>query len=162
MRGTGSLSSCLSVHAKQCPCSTGSQTIEHLLQTCPLFELLRKGMWPNHTPLTSKLFGSLEDLQHSVTCIEKTGISMSCLKRRRSFPVHVYFLEFMNAACLLSEAYVHQKYSHLSNTCIHRGMCVQVHLHVCTLTHTFILKHMCCQWHQLKDGSQVQINSNWF
>ena len=29
-------------HTKQCPCGTGSQTTEHLLQSCSLCELLRK------------------------------------------------------------------------------------------------------------------------
>ena len=32
-------------HAEQWPCGTVSQTTEHLLQFCPLDELLSKGMW---------------------------------------------------------------------------------------------------------------------
>ena len=38
-------------HAEQCPCGTGSQTTEHLLQSCPLYEPLREGIWPDHTPV---------------------------------------------------------------------------------------------------------------
>ena len=31
-------------HIEQCPCGTGSQTTEHLLQSCPIYEPLRKGI----------------------------------------------------------------------------------------------------------------------
>ena len=46
-------------HAEQCPCSTGSQITEHLLQSCPLYRLLRKEIWPGHTPVAHKLYSSL-------------------------------------------------------------------------------------------------------
>ena len=42
-------------HTEQCPCGTGSQTIEHLLQSCPIYEPLRKEIWPDHTPVARKL-----------------------------------------------------------------------------------------------------------
>ena len=35
-----------------------NQTTEHLLQSCPLYELLRKGIWPDHTPVALKLCDS--------------------------------------------------------------------------------------------------------
>ena len=38
-------------HTEQCPCGTGSETSEHLLRSCPLYEPLRKGIWPDHTPV---------------------------------------------------------------------------------------------------------------
>ena len=50
-------------HTEQCPCGTGSQTTEHLLQSCPICEPLRMGIWPDHTPVPRKLYGSLRDLQ---------------------------------------------------------------------------------------------------
>ena len=31
-------------HTEQCPCCTGSQTTEHLLQSCPIYKRLRKGI----------------------------------------------------------------------------------------------------------------------
>ena len=43
-------------HTVQCPCGTGSQTTEHLLQSCPLYEILRQGIWPDHTPVARKLY----------------------------------------------------------------------------------------------------------
>ena len=63
-------------HTEQCPCGTGSQTTEHLLQCCPIYELLRKGVWPDHTPVACKLYGSLGDLRCTATFIEETGVSI--------------------------------------------------------------------------------------
>ena len=63
-------------HTEQCPCGTGSQTTEHLLQSCPTYEPLRKGIWPDHAPVAHKLCGSLRDLRCAATFIEETGISI--------------------------------------------------------------------------------------
>ena len=63
-------------HTEQCPCGTGSQTTEHLLQSCPTYEPLRKGIWPDHTPVVRKLYGSLRDLRCTATFIEETGVSI--------------------------------------------------------------------------------------
>ena len=59
---------------EQCPCRTDSQTTEHLLQSCPLFEALRQRTWPDHTPMVQKLYGSLEDLQRTATFATETGV----------------------------------------------------------------------------------------
>jgi hypothetical protein len=48
--------------SEQCPCQTGSQTTEHLLQVCPLHKALRHRIWSEETPVARKLHGSLEDL----------------------------------------------------------------------------------------------------
>ena len=42
-------------YSEQCPCSTGSQTTEHL-QSCPIYEPLRKGIWPDPTPVAQRLY----------------------------------------------------------------------------------------------------------
>ena len=63
-------------HTEQCPCGTGSQTTEHLLQSCPIYEPLRKGIWPDHTPVARKLYGRLRDLRCTATFIEETGVSV--------------------------------------------------------------------------------------
>ena len=73
-------------HTEQCPCGTGSQTTEHLLQFCPTYEPLRKGIWPDHTPLARKLYGSLRDLRCTATFIGETGISIWRTRRRRRNP----------------------------------------------------------------------------
>ena len=62
-------------YAEQCPCGTGSQTTEHLLQFCPIYEPLRKGIWPDHTPVARKLYGSLRGLLCTATCNEETRVS---------------------------------------------------------------------------------------
>ena len=76
-------------HTQQCPCGTGNQTsagIRHRPYSSALvvqairyhniYELLRKGIWPDHTPIASKLYGSLVDLQCTATFIEETGVSI--------------------------------------------------------------------------------------
>ena len=63
-------------HTEQCPCGTGSQTTEHLLQSSQIYEPLRKGIWPDDTPVALKLYGSLGDLRCTATFIEETGVSI--------------------------------------------------------------------------------------
>ena len=50
-------------HTEQCPCGTGSQTTEHLLQSCPLYQQPTKGIWPDHTPVARKPYGGQGDLR---------------------------------------------------------------------------------------------------
>ena len=64
-------------------CGTGSQTTEHLLQSCPTDEPLRKGIWPDHTPVARKLYGSLSYLRCTATFIGETGVSIWRTRRRR-------------------------------------------------------------------------------
>ena len=64
-------------------CGTGSQTTEHLLQSCPTYEPHRKGIWPDHTPIARKLYGSLRDLRCTATFIGETGVSIWRTRRRR-------------------------------------------------------------------------------
>ena len=60
----------------QCPCETSTQTAEHLLQSCPLFETLRTEFWPTPVPVNQKLYGSLEDLRCTVAFFEKTELTI--------------------------------------------------------------------------------------
>ena len=59
-------------HTEQCRCGTSSQTTEHLLQS---YEPLRKGIWPDHTPVARKLYDSLGRRRRR-SCV--------CLGRRHS------------------------------------------------------------------------------
>ena len=60
----------------QCPCQTGSMTTEHLLQSCPLHDGLRRQIWTEETTVQGKLYGGLEDLQRTATFAQKTGVSI--------------------------------------------------------------------------------------
>ena len=72
-------------HSEQCPCGTGSQTTEHLLQSCLIYEPLRKGIWPDHTP------------RPAMHCpfIEETGVSIWRM-RRRSFIMRKVTFSFIS------------------------------------------------------------------
>ena len=52
------------------------QTTDRLLQSHPLYQPLRKGIWPDHAPEARKLHGSLRDLRCAATFIEETGVSI--------------------------------------------------------------------------------------
>ena len=60
----------------QCPCQTASMTTEHLLQTCPLHEALRRQIWTVETPVARKLFGSLGDLRRTAIFAQETGVTI--------------------------------------------------------------------------------------
>ena len=88
-------------HTEQCPCGTGSQITEHLLQSCPIYEPLRKGIWPDHTPVARKLYDSLGVLRCTATFIEETGVSIWRTRRRnRYYWVAVNYMEIDNHFCL--------------------------------------------------------------
>ena len=57
-----------------CPCGIEDQTPEHVLQTCPLFQEQRKQVWPNATPLHTKLHGCRQDLEDTTTFVFLTGL----------------------------------------------------------------------------------------
>ena len=46
-------------HTEQCPSRAGSQTTVHLLRSCPIYGPIRKGIWPEHTPVAHKQKGNL-------------------------------------------------------------------------------------------------------
>ncbi|KAK3781066.1 hypothetical protein RRG08_022330 [Elysia crispata] len=56
----------------QCPCTAGAMTAEHLLQTYPLYKVLRKRFWSQPTSLQNKLFGCLDDLRRTATFARET------------------------------------------------------------------------------------------
>ena len=56
-------------------CQCGApQTVEHLLQNCPLHQNLRAEIWPEDTPLREKLYGPLESLRRTAAFVVKTEI----------------------------------------------------------------------------------------
>ena len=69
---------------QQWPCGSDSQTTEYLLQSCPLFEALIRGIWLHYTPVIHKLYGSLKDLQWTATFIADPGASIRQVKRKKT------------------------------------------------------------------------------
>ena len=66
-------------HTEQRPCSTGSQKTEHRLQSCPLCKLLRKGIWPDHTPVA-----------HSPQALQQPqGLTMYCSLHQGDWSFHL-------------------------------------------------------------------------
>ena len=64
------------VPSSTCPCGLEDQTPEHVLQTCPLFQEQRKQVWPNATPLHTKLHGCRQDLEDTTTFVFLTGLTL--------------------------------------------------------------------------------------
>ena len=48
-----------------CPCGASDQTLDHVLQTCPLHEERCRKTWLNNTDLTTKLWETVEDLRRT-------------------------------------------------------------------------------------------------
>ena len=44
-----------SSHSDECPCGTGPQTLNHILQSCPTFDTLRRQIWPSPVDAHRKL-----------------------------------------------------------------------------------------------------------
>ena len=59
-----------------CPCKADSQTTEHLLQSCSLHTEARSKYWKEATPLATKLYGRLEDLQSTAAFVMDTDVTI--------------------------------------------------------------------------------------
>ena len=52
-------------HSDECPCGTGPQTPNHILQSCPTFDSLRRQTWPSPVEAHRKLWGPVETLRQT-------------------------------------------------------------------------------------------------
>ena len=59
-----------------CPCDTAPMTSPHLLQECPLHDVIRRETWPEETPLRDKLHGDVLALQRTADFIRATGVAV--------------------------------------------------------------------------------------
>ena len=50
------------LHSDECPCGTGPQTPNHILQSCPTLDALRCQTWPSPVDTHRKLWGLVETL----------------------------------------------------------------------------------------------------
>ncbi|KAK7115386.1 hypothetical protein V1264_001263 [Littorina saxatilis] len=63
-------------HTDQCPCDTGPQTPEHVLQACPTFDTLRRQTWPSEVELREKLWGTAASLRLTAGFALNTGLDI--------------------------------------------------------------------------------------
>ena len=63
-------------HSDECPCGTSTQTPEHVLQSCPLFNDARNETWNEEVDLNEKLWGPIESLRKTTDFITKTGLDI--------------------------------------------------------------------------------------
>ncbi|KAK7094292.1 hypothetical protein V1264_007932 [Littorina saxatilis] len=62
------------VPSPMCPCGEAEQDTHHILQDCGNFQLLRRKMWPEPTPIQDKLYGTAASLQMTTTFLNWTGL----------------------------------------------------------------------------------------
>ena len=79
-------------HLDECPCSTGPQTPNHILQSCPTFDGLRRQTWPSPVDAHRKLWGPVETLRQTADFALPTGLKIQHgrERRRRSSLVEPY------------------------------------------------------------------------
>ena len=63
-------------HSDECPCGTGPQTPEHILQHCPAHHALRQQTWPEGAGLQVQLWGSRQDLERTAEFVVATGLKV--------------------------------------------------------------------------------------
>ena len=63
-------------HTPDCPCETGSQTPEHILQSCPLHQDARTQHWPHGATLAEQLWGTKRDLVTTTNFIIQTRLDI--------------------------------------------------------------------------------------
>ena len=52
-------------HSDECPCGTGPQTPNHILQSYPTFDALKRQTWPSPVDAHRKLLGPVETLRQT-------------------------------------------------------------------------------------------------
>ncbi|KAK7092394.1 hypothetical protein V1264_008143 [Littorina saxatilis] len=63
-------------HTPNCPCETGPQTPEHILQTCPLHQEARTDHWPQGATLQEQLWGTKGSLILTTSFIQATKLEI--------------------------------------------------------------------------------------
>ena len=63
-------------HSDKCPCGTGPQTPNHILQSCPTFDALRRQTWPSAMDALRKLWGPVEILRQTADFVFLTRLKI--------------------------------------------------------------------------------------
>ena len=88
-------------HSDKCPCGTGPQTPNHIVQSCPTFDALRHQTWPSPVEAHRKLWGPVEILRYTADFALLTGLKIQHgreHRRRRRRSGSVYF-EVISDCC---------------------------------------------------------------
>ena len=67
----------------RCPSGSAQMTGEHLLQHCPLHDLLRCAVWKIEVSLKVKLHSSVTALEHAAVFVRATGVSSDEWAKKR-------------------------------------------------------------------------------
>ena len=60
----------------ECPCGSGPQTPQHILQACPTYNDLRRQTWPTAMGLEEKLWGPTESLRRTANFVQDTNLTI--------------------------------------------------------------------------------------
>ena len=63
-------------HTDECPCGTGVQDPEHILQNCPTYVLERNRIWPQGASYQEKLWGPAAQLRATASFIGNIGLNV--------------------------------------------------------------------------------------
>ena len=63
-------------HTNECPCGTGVQDAEHILQDCPTHATERASLWPTGASLLDKLWGSKQQLVTTAIFVRNTKLKI--------------------------------------------------------------------------------------
>ena len=66
-----------------CPCGREEQTVEHVLQRCPLYKATREDVWPVSTSLTTKLYGCKQELEKTTSFISRAALIVKTANARK-------------------------------------------------------------------------------
>ena len=63
-------------HTNECPCNTGIQTVQHILQDCPIYTELRGETWRGEVDYLEKLWGPASELLKTTAFMRRTGLKI--------------------------------------------------------------------------------------
>ena len=94
----------VSSHSDECPCGTGPQAPNYILQSCPTFDALRRQTWPCPVDAHRKLWGPVETLRQTADFALLTGLKLQHGRERRRRPCLALYIIFLNCAVLCCAA----------------------------------------------------------
>ena len=82
-----------------CHCSTSPKTVEHFLQDCQTHRNQRAKTWPADTPVREKIYGPVENLQHTAAYVRATEVPVWANDEEEEYPIKLHFEYFLIVPC---------------------------------------------------------------